>query len=404
MRIYLCFFLPFFSTAISFVHLQEKVLFIHVPKSGGVTVASLLMNEYTRDEIFNSDAGNIKLYAYGCHSSLFEIEKNINTSEFKLITFLRNPVDRILSEYRYCMERHRENPQILIAHRLPPQGNPIETASNVACKMLSGLDDHDPSIPIETHFAYAKKTLAEKLFFLGITEKMEESIHLLYSRLGWKIPEKITAFNKTDRDQHFSDEVLQAIAERNWADIALYETALILYDLQQHKTAPPTDSLPHLSDHYIDNYHYSFNQKLQGTGWGVRELNHDYRWATEQNEASIDFALENENNYDFHCTIFLQPILGNQFTVLVNDIPIYLVSNPPKDPNSVQYEWIQYRGTIPHETHNKREKTKIIFKMTPPTDPDLFQFYQEDNRQQDILINYIRGKFACSEIRICKSQ
>ena len=122
------------------------------------------MNNYELNQIKNSDPEKIFLYSYGFHHSLFEANKMIRTSDFKLITFLRNPVERVLSEHRYCMRKHQGNPKILAAHRLPAAGDPIDTASNMACKMLSGLDDKNNSIPIDLHLSYAKKALRE--FFL----------------------------------------------------------------------------------------------------------------------------------------------------------------------------------------------------------------------------------------------
>lgn len=378
---------------------SDKIIFQHIPKSGGVTVSSLLMNEYKYDQIFNSNMKNIKLFAYGLHMSLFEIEKMININSFKYITFMRNPIDRILSEHRYCIEKHKGNPQILISHKLPPNGDPIETASNVVCKMLSGLNDQDSSIPIEIHLIYAKKVLAEKLFFIGITEKIGESIHLLYSRLGWKIPEKIPLFNMTNNN-HFSEEVLKGIAERNWADIELYEYALALYDLQKNQIVSsqnvPIDWIPN----FVSDSHYTFDQELDGYGWGVREMNGEpqLRWAADNNEAGINFYLKSGTDYTIQCKILIQPVFYPRLKILVNGIPICLHSNISTNSKSTDYEWVHCNGIIPRNLLKEKSSTTFIFKMPPPEDPFLRQFYEEDQQQQKIDINYNRGKFACREI------
>ena len=356
------------------------------------------MNEYNYDQIYNPDSKKIKLLAYGLHLSLYEIERSVDISDFKLITVMRNPVDRILSEHKYCIGKHKGNQAILIAHRLPPIGDPIETASNVVCKMLSRLNDQDNLISIETHLMHAKKTLEENFFFVGITENLEESIPLLYSQLGWEIPEEIPHLNQTNEKDQFSDEIIEGITKRNWADIELYEYALALHDQQKSRLA--TYPLRNEINNFTDGFDYTFDKKLQGSGWGIREIDKGskaiYRWATENNEASIKFNLI-PAVYSFQCSILIQPILFQQFTISVNDVPLDLKTDI-KDVNSTLYEWITCTGVISKNYFNQSEKTRVTFNMTPPETSNLSQFYKEDNQQQNILANYIRGKFACQRI------
>lgn len=374
-------------------------MFIHVPKCGGVTVSNLLMNEYHSENIFSFGYEETKLAAYGFHLSLFEIEEETDISEYKLITFLRNPIDRVLSEHRFCMGKWQGNSEYLLIHKLPPEGDPIQTASNIACKMISGLDDQDPSIPIERHLEYAKKNLIERCFFVGITEKMEESIHCLYSLLGWKLPEKIIRLNTTEAGQIFCDEVLHAIAERNWADIELYKTALGLFEQKRNQVVWRASNPSYLRDEYKNCYHYTFKEKLEGYGWGVRERKLPYRWAAESNEAAIDFALEDGLDYVIGCSIFIQPLLLDYFSMAINNIPIELEHDYMGDPEE-EYQWIQFKGKIPREAILNEEKTRIVFRMTIPKAPVQLEFYEEDNRQQDPFVNYVRGKFACKSIEI----
>ncbi len=382
---------------------QDRIIFFHIPKSGGVSVSSLLMNEYDLSQISNPNPENICLYSYGTHSSLFTIQKNLEISKFKFITFLRNPIDRILSEHRYCIRKHNANPDILIAHNLPPEGDPIETASNNMCKSLSGLDDKNPLIPIEAHLESAKNTLKDKFFFLGITEKMEESIHLLYSKLGWKIPEEIPHFNKTE-DITFPPDVLQKIAERNWADIELYEYVLGLYDIQKNQisisSTPPSDE----EINFVTQCLYTFDQKLKnGYGWGFRELfdaESVYRWAIETNEAGIDFHLQPDWDYTIQCTMLIQPIFHNQLHLFVNGIEVPFQSIDCANDKSMEYRFSTYQANIPKNLITKGEKTRIVFKMTSPEDPLLYAIFKEDHPFQSINMNYLIGKFGLKEIRI----
>ena len=204
---------------------EEKIYFLHIPKTGGVSVTALLRSHYTPEQKRGAFALLRSKHVY------YHRVKN-RYKGYKFITFLRHPIARVLSEHRFCLQTFA--PHILKSHFLPPDGDPIETASNVACKILSGLDPEDRTISIEQHLESAKKTLAEDIFFLGITEKMDESMEILYKWMGWQLPEKIPFLNMTDHSKEFySPEVVDGIAKRNWADIELYQYALKLFEDQK---------------------------------------------------------------------------------------------------------------------------------------------------------------------------
>lgn len=379
--------------------LQDRIIFLHIPKSGGVSVSSILMNEYPYEETFGTNIQNVKLHSYGFHLSLFETKKMIDTSTFKLITFIRNPLDRVLSEHYYCMGKHHGNPVILKAHRLPARGDPLQTASNITCKMLSGLNDNDPDISMQTHLIHAKKNLTEKFFFVGITERMEESIHLLYSRLGWNNSPEIPHFNETPFKEQFSEDLLQGIKERNWADLELYEYAMILFEEQ--KIADQNTSQNQQPDD-LPVFHYTFDQILRGSGWGPREssteINKVYRWATDANLAEVNFKLPPGSNYAVECQIFIQPILFHQLTLSINGNPVGILPQVPLNTGSTQYQWVPCKGTFTQGILNHEQITKVAFKMVSPEDPFLASFYANDFQQCNIMNNYNRGKFACQEI------
>ncbi len=180
---------------------DPDLIFMHIPKTGGITVSTLIGNE--TEQIKNS--------FYFKHAPLYELQETFALDSIKLVTFLREPVSRVISEHRYIMTKHGGSSRICHSHQLP-FGDPLYTAKNEMCKFLSGLNPKDDHITSEMHLEAAKNAL-NRFYFVGITENMQESIALLFSGLGWPIPEKIPAFNVSTDDETFSQEVLDGIRE-----------------------------------------------------------------------------------------------------------------------------------------------------------------------------------------------
>jgi hypothetical protein len=65
---------------------------------------------------------------------------------------------------------------------------------------------------------------------------MDESVALFCNLMGWKPPETIPILNATDASESiYPQDVLDSIAERNWADIELYQFAKELFEIEKQK-------------------------------------------------------------------------------------------------------------------------------------------------------------------------
>jgi len=146
----------------------------------------------------------------------------------KRFTFLRDPIERVLSAERYS--KTGRNTNMSVTHLFPP-GPPINVLQNNQCKYLSSLNIYDPNISDEEHLKSAKYNLEHHFFFVGITEDLDKGIPILCSLLGFDIPFEVPKLNTTTTpEEGYPEELIQEIKERNLADIELYKFAKKLYE------------------------------------------------------------------------------------------------------------------------------------------------------------------------------
>jgi len=90
---------------------MKKIIFFHIPKTGGTTLHTLLTNEenglnfcskFRHNDILRQDPNVFTKYDFfSGHFRYSTLAEKIDLSKFTLITMLRHPVDRIISMYRF---------------------------------------------------------------------------------------------------------------------------------------------------------------------------------------------------------------------------------------------------------------------------------------------------------------
>ena len=228
---------------------EDPLIFVHIPKTAGTSFWHLLQEKFSKEDTPYSDAYSRRtppgLYYYDLDDKppdwfarykliwghiFYSQVKNIPARK---ITFLRDPVKRVLSEHRYWLKyfvyRNVSQDIFCKGHFLPP-GDPLYTMNNHQCLFLSGLDPRDPTIPIEKHLKSACTNLRKSFFFVGITEELQVAIYRLYEMMGWEKPtSRPRGESTTDIVEEYSKDLLADIARRNWADIELYKFAQKLF-------------------------------------------------------------------------------------------------------------------------------------------------------------------------------
>ncbi|MCB8978082.1 MAG: sulfotransferase family 2 domain-containing protein [Ardenticatenaceae bacterium] len=185
---------------------SKTVIFLHIPKTAGVTIRHLIRKQYRASEMYHHNLllpkemdealGNLSSeqksqirilwghLIFGVHTYLPE-----PTTYF---TFLRNPIERTISHYYYVLSRPQEfeiatyimENQIGFHEAL--ERELIRDIQNVQTRMIAGLPyDYPPNTYTEAHLETAKQNLAEHFAVVGLVERFDESLLLLKKAFGW---------------------------------------------------------------------------------------------------------------------------------------------------------------------------------------------------------------------------
>lgn len=131
----------------------------------------------------------------------------------KYITMLRDPVDRVVSNYYFNLKFHGKTPEE------SPFEPFIKRYPNRQTRWVAGEDREDLEL--------AKDNIEKHFIAVGITEMFNESLYMMKQKLGWgDITYKQFNVNpKRPTTDTFSKEVIDCIKENNALDIELYNWA-----------------------------------------------------------------------------------------------------------------------------------------------------------------------------------
>lgn len=236
------------------------IFFVHIAKTGGTTLDSILEKIYPHDAIYSDPPNDYANAAELNQHFRFEIAKNSRlvvghydwaicdelSKQVKVypITFLREPIDRVVSVFEYwkksdnCWghEIHQKikNENLSFKDFLELQLVDY-AATNFQTRQLAGYAWHNDfnSIPGEQLLEIAKKNLRERVVAFGLMERYDDSLWLFYQTFGWKPPEKYDIKNVTPHRAKVRDipqDTLDLIAEMNQLDLQLYDYAKALFD------------------------------------------------------------------------------------------------------------------------------------------------------------------------------
>jgi hypothetical protein len=228
---------------------NETLLFLHIPKTAGSTMYKVLERQYSRAKTLRLESSQIdrfKTLPAAQRGRYRVIEGHLYFGFHRYIpgastyiTFLRRPVERVLSFYYYA----RSTPDHYLYSHLVSERLDLKTAlareltpelCNGQTRQLAGDEWEDPQRVVTR--AALERAQANLTHFrvVGLLEEFDASLLLLRRAFGWQLPfyvkENVT---KKKTDETFRDaETRGLIEEANRLDLELYEYARNLFDEQ----------------------------------------------------------------------------------------------------------------------------------------------------------------------------
>jgi hypothetical protein len=201
-----------------------ELVSLHIPKTAGTSFRDVLASVYGKKGVHRLDHGKFPknlpagLRVIHGHFQWPELRDFYGLGEaIPLITWVRDPADRVISNYYYLQK-------ILKEHLQEEKKN-----LNVLAKMQRTLLEYASAELARNRMSkFLEGVPLDRFIFIGVSERFGEDVEKLASMLGWK-GYRIFHHNDGAAEKRSVDEKVRAeILRLNERDVELYEKVLKL--------------------------------------------------------------------------------------------------------------------------------------------------------------------------------
>ena len=237
----------------------SSIVYTHIPKCGGTSLRKFFaqaavqsnldldnevfipgchglendknLSQLSEEEITSLKSKKLRLMAN--HSKYGQISKiGISLSRPYHLTVLRHPVARFISHYNFFYYKlGYEGCANMTLDELPEQQcqKLLNTLANLQTSYLSNIH-HKKIVGMTNILKIAKYNLLFEFDHVGIVENIDATVRSLNSvNFDWiTFPPSLAVHNASSSEKmEVSDTMIQRIQEANWADLDLYELAVL---------------------------------------------------------------------------------------------------------------------------------------------------------------------------------
>ena len=416
----------------------DRLFFLHIPKTGGISFRTLLENHFPQAEVCpaqmpeelqaipSADLAKYRLFRGHFAYSLHELLPIMPL----YLTFLRNPIERTISHFRH-VQREEVSPIHIYVHKFNMDirdfvaaGLTAEESKNIQTRFIASTAMNWEAIKFFQDYGGVElaQTRLKDFAVVGLTERFAESMHLLAYTFGWRPITQFQALNtapQKSRRTEFRPDEIEAVAQVNAEDMALYEYAEMLfseryqamcadlasrYDVTQYLDndgfLPANSILDCLEQRYITQFREQNNpqvsaiqivmtEPLVGENWYPPEKDERVgwvRWTGPGIRSSFDVALDSSQSWQIRVRLIfaLDRESLRQFKIFANGQQ--LETTHTRDEIKA---WI-YTAIIPAELlQNSLPFVRIDFEGINTVAPASLDANNLDQRQLGIMVNRI---------------
>jgi hypothetical protein len=226
-----------------------KLVYLHIPKTAGMTLREVITRQYRKGEIFQfgehhreeikqflalSQAERDKIQCvvghvhYGIHRYWSE--------DATYITLLRDPVERTISGYYHILRNPRHpryehyRSQSLLDYAQKETRGERQTRWIYGFREDSGLYGDEHPLPANA-LEVAKERLRKEFRVVGVVEEFDKTLLLLQKAFGWKHIHYVAQNVNESRpaSEKIDAETLKILRENSEPDYTLYQYAKSLF-------------------------------------------------------------------------------------------------------------------------------------------------------------------------------
>ncbi len=236
-------------------------IFVHVPKTAGVSLTRIIEREYGRDAVWRvygyeraADPRNFLDLTADKRAAIRAVVGHMEfgfhrllTGPSRYVTILRDPIDRIVSHYHYLVHVAPERPRDALKgidslEAYVTRSPQASVFNNGQVRQLGG-DLHVPGRPATRHMLEQALRNLEQFAVVGLQERFDESVLLMRQALGWGWP--VLARHNTTPNRPGLDAVdthtRELITEHNALDLELYKFGRACFERQLAAYGPSLD-------------------------------------------------------------------------------------------------------------------------------------------------------------------
>lgn len=237
---------------------DDVLIFLHLPKTAGTTFREMMTRQYPASVMYDFKAGDerraceifqemdpkilAKLRVISGHVP-FGIHGLFGRSA-RYLTILRDPVDRMVSQYFHVLRNQHHYCYDEVAGRkmslaeFVTSGLTRET-DNAQTRMLAGIEQPAFGACDDALLKKARANMRKHVALVGLTERFEQTALLARALLGWKKPPYFSVRNVGwNKRKSIPAEQLEEVRDFNRLDLAVYKTAREMLDTLTAKHVP----------------------------------------------------------------------------------------------------------------------------------------------------------------------